>query len=98
MINAVVNEEVQLSGHPGVSADLAAIVDRQQEVGAQKRAAVDRRLEEVENAEEEGVVFDLLTNPLRFIGDENGWVKEMDSCRSVVVALPASSVALAVSS
>jgi glutamate synthase (NADPH/NADH) small chain len=36
------------------------------------------RLEEIENAEEEGVVFQLLTNPIRFIGDENGWVKEME--------------------
>jgi glutamate synthase (NADPH/NADH) small chain len=33
------------------------------------------RNEEIENAEEEGVVFDLLVNPLEFIGDENGWVK-----------------------
>lgn len=36
------------------------------------------RLEEVENAEEEGVIFDLLTLPIRYIGDENGWVKEME--------------------
>jgi glutamate synthase (NADPH/NADH) small chain len=36
------------------------------------------RLEEIENAEEEGVVFKLLTNPVRFIGDEKGWVKEME--------------------
>jgi glutamate synthase (NADPH/NADH) small chain len=36
------------------------------------------RLEEIENAEEEGVIFDLLTLPLRYIGDENGWVKEME--------------------
>ncbi len=39
------------------------------------------RLEEVENAEEEGVIFDLLTLPLRYIGDENGWVKEMECMR-----------------
>ncbi|MGB6067691.1 MAG: NADPH-dependent glutamate synthase [Desulfomonilaceae bacterium] len=35
------------------------------------------RLEEVENAEEEGVVFNLLTLPIRYNGDENGWVKEV---------------------
>ena len=32
------------------------------------------RLEERENAEEEGVIFKLLTNPKRFIGDEQGRV------------------------
>lgn len=36
------------------------------------------RGEEVENAEEEGVVFNLLTNPVAYHGDENGWVKEME--------------------
>ncbi len=32
------------------------------------------RHEEVENAEEEGVKFKFLTNPVRFLGDETGWV------------------------
>jgi glutamate synthase (NADPH/NADH) small chain len=36
------------------------------------------RLEEVENAEEEGIIFDFLTLPIRYIGDENGWVKEIE--------------------
>jgi glutamate synthase (NADPH/NADH) small chain len=36
------------------------------------------RAEEVENAEEEGVIFRLLNNPTRFIGDESGWVKGME--------------------
>jgi glutamate synthase (NADPH/NADH) small chain len=36
------------------------------------------RAEEVENAEEEGVIFNFLTLPIRYIGDENGWVKEME--------------------
>ena len=39
------------------------------------------RLEEVENAEEEGVLFDFLTLPTRYIGDENGWVREMEILR-----------------
>ena len=42
------------------------------------REEMPARLEEVENAEEEGVIFDLLTLPLRYIGNENGWVKEME--------------------
>ncbi len=36
------------------------------------------RAEEVENAEEEGVIFRLLNNPTKFIGDESGWVKAME--------------------
>jgi glutamate synthase (NADPH/NADH) small chain len=39
------------------------------------------RAEEVENAEEEGVIFDLLTLPVRLIGDERGWLKEMECLR-----------------
>ena len=36
------------------------------------------RKEEFENAEEEGLVCKFLAAPLRFIGDEKGWVKAMD--------------------
>ncbi|NVM31344.1 MAG: NADPH-dependent glutamate synthase [Candidatus Helarchaeota archaeon] len=36
------------------------------------------RREEVQHAEEEGVIFKLLTNPKRFIGDEKGHVKEIE--------------------
>ncbi|HXK65190.1 MAG TPA: NADPH-dependent glutamate synthase, partial [Spirochaetota bacterium] len=36
------------------------------------------RIEEVERAEEEGVIFKLLTNPVRFIGDEKGRVKAVE--------------------
>jgi glutamate synthase (NADPH/NADH) small chain len=39
------------------------------------------RKEEVEHAKEEGVVFKLLTAPMRYIGDEKGWVKEMECIR-----------------
>ena len=36
------------------------------------------RVEEVHHAKEEGVIFDLLTNPVRIIGDENGRVKAIE--------------------
>jgi glutamate synthase (NADPH) small chain len=36
------------------------------------------RGEEIEHAEEEGIVFDLLANPTRIIGDADGWVKEIE--------------------
>ena len=35
------------------------------------------RIEEVHHAKEEGVQFKLLTNPVEYLGDENGWVKGM---------------------
>ena len=35
------------------------------------------RLEEVENAEEEGIKFKFLTAPVRFLGDDSGWVERM---------------------
>ena len=42
------------------------------------REEMPARLEEVENAMEEGVIFDFLTNPTRFLGDERGMVKAME--------------------
>jgi len=45
------------------------------------RQELPARLEEVENAEEEGVVFDFLTLPIKYTGDENGWVKEIECLR-----------------
>jgi len=36
------------------------------------------RLEEVHHGEEEGIIFKFLTNPVRFIGDEYGKVKEVE--------------------
>lgn len=42
------------------------------------REEMPARKEEIHHAEEEGIIFDLLTNPVRFIGDERGWVKEME--------------------
>jgi glutamate synthase (NADPH/NADH) small chain len=42
------------------------------------RAEMPTRLEEVENAEEEGIEFKLLTNPVRFLGNQRGWVTGME--------------------
>lgn len=35
------------------------------------------RQEEVAHAEEEGIIFKLLSNPVEILGDENGWVKRL---------------------
>jgi glutamate synthase (NADPH/NADH) small chain len=40
-------------------------------------AEMPARIEEIHHAKEEGVQFHLLTNPVEYIGDENGWVKSM---------------------
>ena len=45
------------------------------------------RREEVEHAQEEGIIFRLLTNPVRVLGDENGWVKGME-CVSMELGEP----------
>ena len=36
------------------------------------------RIEESHHAKDEGVIFDVLTNPIQYIGDENGWVKKVE--------------------
>ncbi len=45
------------------------------------REELPARKEEVENAEEEGIIFKFLSTPTRFIGDEKGWVKQMECMR-----------------
>ena len=42
------------------------------------RKELPARLEEVENAEEEGVIFDFLTLPVRFNGNADGWLTGME--------------------
>jgi len=51
-----------------LGADNAYIIYRRSEVELPARA------EEVHHAKEEGVQFKLLTNPIEYIGDANGWV------------------------
>ena len=39
------------------------------------------RVEEVHHAKEEGIIFDLLTNPVEILADENGWVNGIKCVR-----------------
>lgn len=39
------------------------------------------RVEEVHHAKEEGIIFNLLTNPVEILADENGWVKGIKCIR-----------------
>lgn len=42
------------------------------------RAEMPARIDEIKHGEEEGLKFLLLTNPIRVLGDEKGWVKGME--------------------
>ncbi|MFA6448539.1 MAG: bifunctional dihydroorotate dehydrogenase B NAD binding subunit/NADPH-dependent glutamate synthase [bacterium] len=42
------------------------------------REEMPARLEEAEHAEEEGIEFNLLTNPIAIHGDDKGWVKSIE--------------------
>ena len=44
-------------------------------------AELPARVEEVHHAKEEGIIFDLLTNPVQVIEDENGWVSGLECVR-----------------
>ena len=45
------------------------------------------RHEEAENAEEEGIIFKLLTNPKQFIGNDQGWVTAIE-CNEMELGEP----------
>ena len=45
------------------------------------RTEMPARVEEVKHAEEEGIIFQLLTNPVRYIGDDKGWVTGVECIR-----------------
>ena len=45
------------------------------------REEMPARAEEVHHAEQEGIEFQLLTNPTRILGDENGWVSGVECVR-----------------
>jgi len=79
------HRRVAVVGGGNVAMDCARTALR---LGAESRIVYRRsrkelpaRLEEVENAEEEGVIFDFLTLPIRYIGDSNGWVRQMEFLR-----------------
>lgn len=88
------HKKVAVLGGGNVAMDCARTALR---LGAQttilyrrSRKELPARLEEVENAEEEGVVFEFLTLPIRLIGDDNGWVKEIE-CLKMTLGEPDSS-------
>ena len=77
-----VGNKVAVVGGGNVAMDSARVSKR---LGAdvylvyrRSRDEMPARAEEAHHAEEEGIDFRLLTNPVRIIGDENGWVKGIE--------------------
>ena len=81
-----VGRRVAVVGGGNVAMDAARTALR---LGAEKvsiiyrrsAAEIPARAEEVEHAKEEGIDFQLLTNPVEVLGDENGWVKGLRCIR-----------------
>lgn len=77
------NKAVAVVGGGNVAMDAARCAKR---LGAETVYIVYRRsetemparLEEVHHAKEEGIIFNLLTNPVRIVGDENGYAKQIE--------------------
>ena len=75
-----VGRRVAVVGAGNVAMDAARTAKR---LGAEEvyivyrrsEAELPARAEEVHHAKEEGIIFDLLTNPTEILTDENGWVK-----------------------
>ena len=82
----VKGKRVATIGGGNVAMDCARTALR---LGAEKSIIIYRRSksempardEEIHHAEEEGVIFQLLSNPAAYHGDDNGWVKEVECIR-----------------
>ncbi len=82
----LVGENITVIGAGNVAMDAARVAVR---LGAKRvtivyrrsAAEIPARAEEVENAKEEGVIFKLLTNPIRIVGDEKNHVIGMECMR-----------------
>jgi glutamate synthase (NADPH) small chain len=78
-----VGSKVAVIGGGNVAMDSARVAKR---LGAdhvyliyrRSRVELPARAEEAHHAEEEGIDFRLLTNPIGIVGDENGWVKGIE--------------------
>ncbi len=87
-------KNVIVVGGGNVAMDAARTVMR---LGGQSRIVYRRgenelpaRAEEVQHAKEEGVIFNLLQNPVRFLGDDQGWVSGAECIQMALGACDAS--------
>lgn len=84
-------EKVAVVGGGNVAMDAARTALR---LGAEthivyrrSEAELPARAEEVHHAKEEGVIFDVLTNPTKILSDEKGWVTGME-CKRMALGEP----------
>ena len=78
-----VGKKVAVFGGGNVAMDAARCAKRlgAEEVYIVYRRSMDElpaRHEEVMHAQEEGIIFKILTNPIKFIGDDKGWLKGVE--------------------
>ena len=82
-----VGKRVAVIGAGNVAVDSARVAKR---IGAREVYVIYRRSEvemparlaEIKHAREEGIKFELLTNPIKIFGDNFGWVKKMTCVRN----------------
>ena len=81
-----VGEKVAVVGGGNVAMDAARVAKR---LGADVSIVYRRtetelpaRVEEVHHAKEEGIKFEMLTNPVEILGDDEGWVKSLKCVRN----------------
>ncbi len=82
-----VGKRVAVIGAGNVAVDSARVAKR---IGAREVYIIYRRSEvempariaEIKHAREEGIEFELLTNPIKISGDDCGWVKKMTCVRN----------------
>ena len=86
-----VGQKVAVVGGGNVAMDAARTAAR---LGAEvhvvyrrSEAELPARVEEVHHAKEEGIIFDVLTNPTEILADEKGWVKGM-KCIKMMLGEP----------
>ena len=78
--------QVAVIGGGNVAMDSVRTAKR---LGAEKATIVYRRsekemparVEETHHARDEGIIFEMLKNPIRILGDDDGWVKGMECLR-----------------
>ncbi len=91
-----VGEKVAVIGAGNVAMDAARWARRLKGVKEvhiiyrRSEAEMPARIEEIKRAKEEGIIFNLLTNPVEIIGNEQGWVKAI-KCIKMELGEPDSS-------
>lgn len=90
-----VSQKVAVIGGGNVAMDSARTAKR---LGAEKvyiiyrrsEAEMPARIAEIHHAKEEGIIFNILMNPTRFIGNDDGWITKME-CIKMELGEPDSS-------